>query len=80
MTVSELIKELEKLNPDLFIIATCEDEEILEPEQAARVLGPVSVSSEFVEIYRDNKGRTRITPQTIGEAQEVAFLKMTINV
>ncbi|WP_312602010.1 MULTISPECIES: hypothetical protein [Pseudomonas] len=77
MTVSELIKELEKLNPDLFIVATCEDQEVLEPEQTIRILGPTSVSNEFVEIYRDAKGKTRITRQTIGEAQEVAFIKLT---
>jgi hypothetical protein len=77
MIVSELIKELEKLSPDLFIVGTCENQEILEPGHAIRVLGPLSVSSEFLEIYRDAEGRTRISPQTIGEAQEVACIKLS---
>ncbi|TWI52678.1 hypothetical protein IQ22_03054 [Pseudomonas duriflava] len=77
MTVSDLIKALEQLDPDLFLITAFDDSEAPESGQKTHVLQILSVKSEFLEIYSDSAGKTCITSQTIGEAQEVACIRLT---
>lgn len=77
MRVHELIKALEKLNPDLHVLAYTEDEDVVETGQVIRLLDIEGVSTLTGVTSRDDQGRVRIALGSAPEAQTIATLDVT---
>lgn len=77
MRVKELIEQLQKLDPNLHVLATCEDEGVVVPGYFVRPFEVAEVSAISVEIDWDDKGRRTICAVAAGEGQKFAILDIT---
>lgn len=77
MRVRELIKALEKLNPDLDLLVYTEDEDVVEPGQSMRFLYIDGVSTVVGVTSRDERGRVQIDLGLDPEARMIATLDVT---
>ena len=57
MKVKDLIEQLQKLDPNLQVLAACEDEGVVVPGYFVRPFVVTEVTSVSVEIDSDDKGR-----------------------
>lgn len=77
MKVKELIDQLQRLDPNLQILAACEDQEVVVPGYFVRPFEVAEVSATSVELDWDDKGRRTICAVAAGEGQQFAIIDIT---
>ncbi|MCV4285109.1 hypothetical protein [Pseudomonas capsici] len=77
MKVKELIEQLQKLDPNLDVYATCEDPGILGENQLVRPFDIVEASAVEVELSRDESRRPQISTVVAGEGRKRAIIEIT---
>jgi hypothetical protein len=75
--VKELIEALQKLDPNLQVLAACEDEGVVVPGSFVRPFEVVDASAVSVEIERDDQGRRTICSVPAEDGQLFAVIDIT---
>jgi hypothetical protein len=76
MKVKELIAQLQKLDPELSILGSCEESEIVEKGQLIRMFEIGSCDVMNVECFRDDSHKPRIRIMGAGEGERVVFVDL----
>lgn len=79
MRVRDLIQKLQKLDPELQLLAVSEDEEIVEAGQLMRFLDVDDVSTMTGVTSRDSWGRMGIALGNAPGAQTIATLNVVVH-
>jgi len=79
MKVKDLIKELQKLNPELDVYTLSEDDEITKGKNVAEVFGIKDINSAVVEVSRDEKYKPKFIFYPVEKGKEVCFINFTSN-
>ncbi|MCE0778943.1 hypothetical protein [Pseudomonas sp. NMI542_15] len=77
MRVKELIAELQKLDPDMHVLAACEDEGVVVPGYQVRPFEVIEVSAVSVAIDWDDKGRRTMCAVPAEDGQKFAIMDIT---
>lgn len=77
MKVKDLIEQLQKLNPNLQVLAACEDEGVVVPGYFVRPFEVTEVSSVSVEINSDDEGRRTMCAVPVEDGQKFAVIEIT---
>lgn len=77
MKVKDLIEQLQKLDPNLQVLAACEDEGVVVPGYFVRPFEVTEVTSVSVEIDSDDKGRRTMRAVPIEDGQKFAVIEIT---
>lgn len=77
MKVKDLIEQLQKLDPNLQVLAACEDEGVVVPGYFVRPFVVTEVTSVSVEIDSDDKGRRTMCAVPIEDGQKFAVIEIT---
>lgn len=77
MKVKELIEELQKLDPNLLVLAACEDEGVVVPGYLVRPFEVIEASTVSVEIDSDNEGRRTMCAVPAEDGQKFAVIEIT---
>ena len=77
MKVKDLIEQLQKLDPNLQVLAACEDEGVVVPGYFVRPFEVTEVTSVSVEIDSDYKGRRTMCAVPIEDGQKFAVIEIT---
>jgi len=75
--VKDLVAQLQKLDQNLVVYATCEDSEVTGPSYFARPFVIQGVGVVEVELSRDENHRPEIVATAAGEGQKCAVLEIT---
>lgn len=77
MKVKELIAELQKLDPNLQLLAACEDEEVVVPGYLVRPFEVMEASAVSVAIDWDEKDRRTMCAVPAEDGQKFAIIDIT---
>ncbi len=77
MRVKELIAELQKLDPDMHVLAACEDEGVVVPGYQVRPFEVVEASAVSVAIDWDGKGNRTMCAVPPEDGQKFAVIEIT---
>jgi hypothetical protein len=77
MKVKELIEQLQELDPNLLVLAACEDEGVVVPGYFVRPFEVTEASVVSVEIDSDSEGRRTMCSVPVGEGQKYAVIEIT---
>lgn len=77
MRVKELIEELQKLDPNLLVLAACEDEGVVVPGYFVRPFEVTEASAVSVEIEWDDEGRRTMCAVPAEDGQQFAVIEIT---
>ncbi|RON82431.1 hypothetical protein BK635_13090 [Pseudomonas chlororaphis] len=77
MKVKDLIEELQKLDPNLQILAACEDEGVVVPGYFVRPFEVTDASAASVEIDWDDEGRRTMCAVPAEDGQQFAIIEIT---
>ena len=77
MKVKDLIEELKKLDPNLQVLAACEDEGVVVPGHFVRPFEITEVSAVSVEIEWDDEGRRTMCAVPAEDGQQFAVIEIT---
>lgn len=77
MKVKDLIEQLQKLDPNLQVLAACEDEGVVVPGYFVRPFEVTEVTSVSVEIDSDDKGRRAMCAVPVENGQKYAVIEIT---
>ncbi len=77
MKIKDLIKELQKLDPELDVYVLSEDEEITQGRNIAEVFGIKDVNSAIVEAGRDENNKPQFTFYPVEKGREICFINFT---
>lgn len=77
MRVKELIEQLQKLDPNLHVLAACEDKDVVVPGYFVRPFEVTEVSGVSVEIDWDDKGRRTMCAVPAEDGQDFAIIDIT---
>ena len=77
MKVKDLIEQLQKLDPNLQVLAACEDEGVVVPGYFVRPFEVTEVSSVSVEIGSDDEGRRTMCAVPVEDGQKFAVIEIT---
>lgn len=77
MKVKDLIEQLKKLDPNLLVLAACEDEDVVVPGYFVRPFEVAEVSVTSVEIDWDDEGRRTMCAVPAEDGQKFAVIEIT---
>ncbi|USW94157.1 hypothetical protein NHF39_22900 [Pseudomonas proteolytica] len=77
MKVKDLIEELQKLDPNLQVLAVCEDEGVVVSGYFVRPFEVTEVSAVSVEIERDDEGRRTMCSVPAEDGRQFAVIEIT---
>lgn len=80
MKVSQLIEQLQKLDPGLEVLVTTEDPDVVNPGYLVRPFEIHDVSAFSVELSRDEMRRPQLAAASEGEGRKCAIIEITSNV
>lgn len=80
MKVKELIEELQKLDPNLEVLVTSDDADVVIQGYLVRPFEIYDVSAFNVELSRDDKRRPQIAAASEGEGRKFAIIEITSSV
>ncbi|VVP66143.1 hypothetical protein [Pseudomonas fluorescens] len=77
MKVKDLINQLQKLDPNLQVLAACEDEGVVVQGYVVRPFEVTEVSSVSIEIDSDDEGRRTMCSVPVEDGQKFAVIEIT---
>lgn len=77
MKVKELIAQLNRLDPEMSIYGSCEDNEVLEKDHANRLFDLGQVDALDAVLTKWPEGKLRADIVVPGEGRKIAFLGLT---